>query len=288
MEQWQPQMRRRFEELLEDARSDLQCELLVRTVVAGHSPSEVHAFADAIRGLSDAELFSACTMAGEAPSDFSVAQLLRAEADPLMAFEVKGGRIDPSESDASTTWGTAQASIAPAPSASTDSLAFGLSNVAKSRQRLAETAMHSLTAVTEVRRPTAQPLLQDVVEEATRDLNLDWTESDLGEGFGLSVKDALGQAASAVRLGLAVPAILGAKAGQHRRSVLLLQFTDGTGPRRVWQLYEPHLRELRWVNERDLESPGELPFSDKSVRVLTRIILPQIPRALRERWEACR
>ena len=95
--QWTQRARLLFDELLDDAGSDLQRELLQRAVAAAHSSAEVHAFADELRGLSDEEAYEACTLDSDAPEDYTVAQLLRAEADPLFAFELKGGTIEPNE-----------------------------------------------------------------------------------------------------------------------------------------------------------------------------------------------
>ena len=95
--QWPARARELFEELIDDAGSDLQRELIQRAVVAAHSPAEVHAFADALRGMSDEEAYEACTLHDSAPEDYTVAQLLRAEADPLFAFELMGGNIEPNE-----------------------------------------------------------------------------------------------------------------------------------------------------------------------------------------------
>src|SRR5262249_54563602 len=84
-------------ELLEDAPSEMQRELLNRAVAAGHSPAEVHAFADALRGMSDDEAFDACTIELKGGPDYSVVQLLKAEGDPLFAFTLQGGELSPAE-----------------------------------------------------------------------------------------------------------------------------------------------------------------------------------------------
>ena len=104
LERWPAKERALFLELLEDAPSELQREFLQRTVAAGHSPPEVHAFADALRSMSDAEAFVACTLEADAPDGYTVVQLLRAEADPLYAFELKGGELSPNEEMQSSEW----------------------------------------------------------------------------------------------------------------------------------------------------------------------------------------
>jgi hypothetical protein len=46
IERWPQRAQRLFVELMEDASSELQQELVQRAVLAGHTPGEVHAFAD--------------------------------------------------------------------------------------------------------------------------------------------------------------------------------------------------------------------------------------------------
>lgn len=104
---WPKQAQGLFKELLEDAASDLQRELLSRALAAGHSPNEVHAFADELRGMSDDEAFESCTIDVDTGGDYTVAQLLRAESDPLYAFELKGGEISPADDEPSRPDGEA-------------------------------------------------------------------------------------------------------------------------------------------------------------------------------------
>jgi hypothetical protein len=97
LERWAPNQRQLLAELLEDAGTDLQREFLDRAIAAGHTPAEVHAFADELRGMDDDEAFTACTLDADAPEGYTVNQLLRAEADPLYAYELKGGTLSPAE-----------------------------------------------------------------------------------------------------------------------------------------------------------------------------------------------
>ena len=99
--QWPARARELFDELLDDAGSDLQREFIQRAVAAAHTPAEVHAFADELRAMSDEEAYEACTLDESAPRDYTVTQLLRAEADPLFAFELMGGTIEPNEDQSS-------------------------------------------------------------------------------------------------------------------------------------------------------------------------------------------
>ena len=79
-----------FLELLEDAGTELQREMLNRAVAMGHSPTELHSFGDSIRGITDEQLFQQCTPPADMPVRTS-AQMelrLRAEADPFLAFQI--------------------------------------------------------------------------------------------------------------------------------------------------------------------------------------------------------
>ena len=79
-----------FLELLEDAGSELQREMLNRAVAMGHSPTELHSFGDSIRGITDQQLFKQCTPPEDMPVR-NAAQMelrLRAEADPFLAFQL--------------------------------------------------------------------------------------------------------------------------------------------------------------------------------------------------------
>lgn len=100
LEAWAANQRQLLAELLEDAGSDLQREFIDRAIVAGHTPAEVHAFADELRSMEDDEAFTACTLDADAPEGYTVNQLLRAESDPLYAFELKGGSLSPADDGA--------------------------------------------------------------------------------------------------------------------------------------------------------------------------------------------
>ena len=97
LETWAPTQRQQLAEWLEDAGSELQREFLDRAISAGHTPAEVHAFADELRGMSDDDAFDACTLDADAPEGYTVNQLLRAEGDPLYAYELKGGSLSPAD-----------------------------------------------------------------------------------------------------------------------------------------------------------------------------------------------
>lgn len=294
---WPKKARVLFFELLEDAGSELQQELLQRAVAAGHTPAEVHAFADELRGLSDEEAFEACTLHDAAPEDYTVAQLLRAEADPLFAFELKGGTLEPNE-----TVDTGPVVVPPARARGRerdldeppelDPLVAALARKKPSESFEAESEgaraeawdWNALGGSAPPPPTTSRPaasgprLLEGLLAEATRGLGVSWREHDVDQAGGLSLEEALASAAGALTRGLPVPCAIGPKAGEHRRFVLLLQLNT-SGRNRAWQLYDPFSRELVWANEGDLLAKAELPFANKMNRRLTRIVLPQNVRA---------
>lgn len=291
LERWPKKAQGLFRELLEDAGSELQRELLQRAVAAGHTPAEVHAFADELRAMSDEEAYEACTLHDAAPEDYTVAQLLRAEADPLFAFELKGGTIEPNEDDA----------LAPAPPAPTmeleavaplDALAQAVARKKPSDSFEAESPGARANAwdwnalggsappppSQSHPQPQGGKLLEVHLAEATRALGVGWREHDVDTAGGLSLEEALASAAGALTRGIPVPCAIGPRAGDHRRFVVLLQLNT-SGKNRAWQLYDPFSQELVWANEGDLLAKAELPFANKVNRRLTRIVLPQNFRA---------
>lgn len=295
LERWSEKSKRLFAELLEDAGSDLQREFLQRAVAAAHTPAEVHAFADEIRGLSDDELYEACTLENAAPEDYTVAQLLRAEADPLFAFELKGGTLEPGEDDEGDAGASPPAPMAPPefePGAG-DVWAAGLSRKKRSgfEAESADVRPKALdwdelggspnpppSQVHASPAPASGKLLEDLLAEATRGLSVAWREYDVDTPGGLALTEALASAAGALTRGIPVPCAIGPGPGQHRRFVLLLQMS-AAGKTRAWQMYDPMTQELVWVNEGDLLAKAELPFANKVNRRLTRIVLPQSFRA---------
>ncbi|MBL8914706.1 MAG: hypothetical protein JNM17_28635 [Archangium sp.] len=296
--QWTPRARLLFDELLDDAGTDLQREFLQRAVASAHTPAEVHAFADELRGLSDEEAYEACTLQEDAPEDYTVSQLLRAEADPLFAFELKGGTIEPNED---LHGGTTENQL-PGP------LARGKRDLDDDRQKLdplskavsgkkpsdsfeAESPgarapkkmdWNDLSGGNQPAAPKkegpstagGQRFLESLLAEATRSLHISWREQDVDVPGGIALADALASAAGALTRGIPVPCAVGPNPGDHRRFVVLLQLNT-SGKNRAWQLYDPFSAELVWANEGDLLAKAELPFANKVNRRLTRIVLPQ-------------
>ncbi len=293
LQQWPVRARQLFDELLEDAGSDLQRELLQRAVAAAHTPAEVHAFADELRGLTDEDAYAACTLDEDAPTDYTVAQLLRAEADPLFAFELKGGTLEPNEAHDAGLVSASQRQFAPVrdfdDEPRVDPLVKALSKKKSSDSFEAESPAPRPKSLDWNELPTSKPpppkkegpssaggtrFLEGLLAEATRALQISWKEQDVDVPGGLSMAEALASAAGALARGIPVPCAVGPHPGDHRRFVVLLQLNT-SGKNRAWQLYDPFSAELVWANEGDLLAKAELPFANKANRRLTRIVLPQ-------------
>lgn len=291
--QWPARARELFEELLDDAGSDLQREFIQRAVAAAHSPAEVHAFADELRGLSDEEAYETCTLHHDAPKDYTVSQLLRAEADPLFAFELMGGTIEPNEAQSRPGFPPLPCALqtieleAVGPSAA---VAAAVSNRKSSDSFEAESGGARVRSLDWNDLPSAKPapakkdggppssggtrFLESLLAQATRGLSIAWKEQDVDLPGGLTLADALASAAGALSRGIPVPCAVGPSPGEHRRFIVLMQLHT-SGKSRAWQLYDPFSAELLWAHEGDLLARSELPFANKMNRRLTRIVLPQ-------------
>jgi hypothetical protein len=121
--------------------------------------------------------------------------------------------------------------------------------------------------------PTTR-FLEGALNEATRALQLSWKESDIDLPGGLSLSDAIASALGALTRGIPLPAVIGPRAGEHRKFIVILQ-TSTSGKSRAWQLHDPQTGETLWANENDLLAGNELPFNNKANRRLTRIVLPR-------------
>lgn len=282
LERWPPRERALFVELLEDAPSELQREFLQRTVAAGHSPPEVHAFADALRSMSDAEAFVACTLEADAPDGYTVVQLLRAEADPLYAFELKGGELSPGEMESAEWQVPARlATEPPPPSDPAWTLPYtpgavrtlGLTDLGTSS---GGAFIPRRTTTGSIEAPLGSAIVADLLNEATRALGVAWREVTVDDVGGNPLEDLLGPIAEALGRGVVVPVAVGPSPGHHRRFCVCLQVAT-SGKARAFQLYDPFGHELVWANEGTLLSRTELPFADKANRRITRVVLPLTP-----------
>ena len=297
---WADKARELFGELLEDAPSDMQRELLNRAVAAGHSPAEVHAFADALRGLSDDEAFDKCTIERETAPDYSVVQLLKAEGDPLFAFTLKGGEISPADetprlTDSHLPYVPPGAMGRERPKFDqTDpkvrirqSASFEASDDGALKKTAAVAARELGASADAV--PSSKPvsgshgaiapagsgpaLAQDLLNEALHPLGVTYREQPLDGAGQPKLEEVMSQAVQALQRGLPVPVALGPQPGQDRRLALFLQ-VQTSGKSRAYQLFDVLSQEIAWVNEGDLFARAELPFANKQNRRITRIALP--------------
>ncbi len=287
LDKWPKGARTLLDELLEDAGSDLQREFIIRSIAAGHTPPEVHAFADELRAMSDAEAYRACTLHDAPPEDFTVAQLLRAESDPLFAFEALGGQLEPNET----------LDVTPPPpetAVSSPSLDPVVAALQKKKLNTFEADSRGMVRpktdwsdlspqpasalrLEKDNGPSAGPatrFIEGSLNEATRSMQLSWKENDIDLPGGLSLSDAIATALGALARGIPVPAAIGPRAGEHRKFIVILQ-TSTSGKSRAWQLHDPQTNETLWANENDLLAGVELPFNNKANRRLTRIVLPR-------------
>jgi len=313
LEGWAASSRTLLAELLEDAASDLQREFIDRAIAAGHSSAEVHAFADELRGMSDDQAFDACTLDADAPEGYTVNQLLRAEGDPLYAYELKGGTLSPAEDGEVPV--TTELSLEdeepkkreelPAyvpgrPKPSFDSgpttargrgpqsggalgraVDLGASPEGPGRSRAPgpssglEAALSSNSGLNAALGAVTHRLMDDVLNEACHAFGLSYRECDVDGDSKMTLESALELAAQALQRGAVVPVTLGPAPGQHRRFAVLMQM-QVSGRTRAWQLYELATQELVWANEGVLLARAELPFSNKTNRRITRVALPNI------------
>jgi hypothetical protein len=286
LEAWPTSAKKLFRELMEDASSELQQELVQRAMMFGHSPAEVHAFADALRGFSDDECFEACTLSGGVPDGYTVSQLLRAESDPLYAFELKGGSLSPNDASAPLKVRRPEFISAsddrgftadPVRRAKNHRVAFD-SHSGRVRASTAPGSSAFGNASMQIPLPDspgagAGRLLEDLLIEATRTIGVTWREFELDVPGGLSIAQALGLVANAVARSIPVPCVIGNVEGRPLRFLLVMQ-TSGLGRHRAFQLYEPFSHDLIWANEKDLLGNRELAFENKALRRLLRVALP--------------
>ncbi len=298
---WNDRSRHLFTELLEDAPNDMQRELLNRAVAAGHSAAEVHAFADALRGLTDGEAFDKCTIGLDSAPGYTMSQLLKAEADPLFAFTLKGGELSPAEDAPKAPDGQLPYVPPSAPRAQrakydemTDPkvrahrpAGFDVKDDGALKRTAAASALELGASIDAVPRPQSGPqaalppaatgpaILQDLLNEAMHALGVTYREQGVDGAGQLKLEEAMAQAAQALQRGMPVPVALGPEPGKDRRFALFLQ-VQTSGKSRAYQLYDVLSQEIAWINEGDLFARTELPFAAKQNRRITRIALPML------------
>jgi hypothetical protein len=301
LSRWKPEDQQLFAELLQDAPSELQQEMLKRALAAGHRPAELHAFSDEIRPLSDEEVFDACTLSDEANANAarSVVMRLRAESDPIYGFELNGHALTP-QPEVNLGPGyelgprgkpapglmvpVAHSPVAPQPRGfeAESSVArgkkldlndLGVSAGARVRPPPAAPAASSGTQAS-----TEGRFAEDLMNEAVRALGVSFREQAV-DGPQLKLEKAIEAAHAALMKGVPVPVILGPSPGEYRRYALMLQ-VQTTGKSRAFQMHDPFTQETVWVNEGDLLARTELPFATKTHRRITAIALPILDRKL--------
>lgn len=284
LDRWAYKDKKLFSELIEDAGTELQQELLFRAVATGHRPAEVHAFADVIRGLTDAEIFAACTLDLSRASEQSVEDRLWAEADPIYAYLLNGYRLSPRDENEDRSLGSENGPVPTTRLPALTDLSGG-----RSPRKVEFDAIEPAP----VRRAdphdlgTAAPspsgaqnrngrFAEDLFNEALRPLGVMFMEQAIEPApMGVPLERALQEAATALSRGIPVPVVLGSKQGEFRRYALILQM-QVSGTSRAFQIHDPFAQETCWANEGDLRNGLELRFSDKAHHRLTAIALPRM------------
>lgn len=273
---WSDDERGLFIELLEDAESDLQREMIHRGLTAGRDAHELHSFADAIRGLSDEAVFKECT---PPRSGHPLTVLLAAQADPLAAFELNGNGVrKPGKPPRARTEGVplripaalfvehTQVGYKLKPptfnaSADVDARAPDANDLGRSRETAPPAGVKGKFS-------------EDLFNRAGKALDVKFDEQAVDEG-PFTLERAVAALPEALALGIPVPILLGTRPGDFRRYALILQ-VQTSGKNRAYQLYEPVSGEAVWANEGDLLHRKELPFEDKVYRRITAIALPRL------------
>jgi hypothetical protein len=275
LEGWSRADRQLFAELLADAGSEMQRELLRRALAAGHQAHELHSFADAIRGLSDGALFSACTLAPDKAARQSVDERLLAEADPLYAFELNGGALTPRQVSKPPQ------KIKLPPGLLVEVPTNPVLPRKDARRELGSSADALPTYQTSARGLNAMPKVipgrfaEELFNDATRALGIRFTEQAVDGPGGLPLDFVLSRAAEALLAAIPVPIILGSVEGDFRRYALLLQL-QFSGKSRVFQVHNPFDHQTVWIHEGDFRAGRELPLSDKALRRITAVALPEL------------
>jgi hypothetical protein len=274
LEGWPPSRRRAFGELLEDARTSLQREMLGRSLAAGRSLPELHAFADEIRGLDDDALYEACTLSGRSGLEDSVVAQLRAEADPLYAYAANGNPLDPALEEVSSPSRHVPASllVPPVPLAVVPPRSRPFEGVS-APSRVDRAAARDLGASADdghaSHRGGARSA-EELINAAARTGGLKYREHHTRE-----LAPVLAVARGALELGIPIPVALGLGPGDALRYALLLQARPA-GSSWAFQLHDPVDDETVWVNEGDLLGGVELPLSNKRLRRITAVVLPDL------------
>lgn len=314
LDAWPAKARALFKELVEDAPSEMQRELLQRAVAAGHSPAEIHAFADELRVLEDEQAFDACTLDADAPDGYTVVQLLRAEADPLYAYELKGNALSPADevSGVGHALGAPTQELeslpyvppAPPPAATSGSyrrpsfdsgpdvskakarpLGFEAPTPTSGRhKRVDPNDLGASVDASPRARPPSGPT-QAVMPGPVANKLMEDLLNDSTRGLGVTYREQdvddpqltleAALGSAAAAVGRGIPVPIAlGPAVAQHRRLAVMLQTSMSNGKRAWQIYDPFSGELYWVSEGDLLARAELPFSIKTNRRITRIALP--------------
>ncbi len=279
LEGWKVEERRLFREVLEDAATELQRELIERAAAARHTAAEIHAFADLIRGMTDAEIFDACT--ADARAAITVTQRLRAQVDPIYALEINGRSLSPRlEDDPGPAYATG--TNRPRPRFRTPATLTSPPPSLLFERSSRDLGASEDPTPPQLRSPVAAASRQSRFGEAVKNLGLELHDHPVDVPGGLTLEKGLELAAQALAKGTPVVATLGRKAGEPGRAVVILQERPA-GSSRAFQLHDPFSNETVWANERDLLARNELPFASKAFRRITGLTLPSAAESARLR-----
>lgn len=313
MEGWTREDRQLYAELLEDAGSELQRELIRRALAAGHRPAELHAFADSIRPLSDAEAFAACTPPPEWCARKPLDDRLTAEADPLFSYGLNGGQLSPRREISQPEIRLPEIRLADSPavdlitnpglrqrrelgSSADEPTTTGRFDAVRSSNPALQSVQRSSNPALQSVQRSSNPALQSpgagrssnpslpglggdgrfaekFFNDALWPLGIRLTEQLVDGMTGLPLDKALARAAEALMTAIPVPVVLGAHDRDFRRYALMLQ-VQMSGNSRVFQVHDPFAYETVWIHEGDFRAKKELPFSDKALRAIAAIALP--------------
>lgn len=273
LERTRPQDRPRFWELLEDAGTSLQRELVERALVAGRSISELHAFADSIRAMSDVDLFAACfDFDGDLGPPEAFGLRLRAEADPLDGFLL--------HSQAEEVTQKTELGLRPPTPAPRTRPAGPIFAPFDEAEKLSPALLPPLVVAgseAQVERSVSRvpgKLSEQLLNDATRALGIEYREQAV-DSPRFKLEEALDRAAMSLGQGLPVPVVLGEEIGVFAGYALLVQ-CQMHGERRAFQLHDPLTRVTTWIAEADLLGRRALPGMDRNRRRITAIALPKL------------
>lgn len=264
---WPVAAQQLFAELWEDAPSELQRELLSRAVAHGHSIAEVHAFADALRPLNDAQAFDRCTTKARHRTGRPLSEMLLSESDPVRAFVLNGGEISPG-GPAGPRDIPPPPTVAPKPKNRPTFDEREEGGAKKTHAFLASELGKSPSEVSRIKAP-----VHDLLTDALKRFYVTYREEMMTGATPASFDSIAAKLATAVSDGIPVAAALGSSEGEERRLVLFLQ-VQMSGDVRAYELLDVISQEVVWVNEKDLTTGLENHFSDKRNGRVLRFILP--------------